>query len=618
MLADRFAADLGAHLLPLDAWHPYPTAADREGWDGLDHELRAALVARGEAQLGEPWPPLPATLFMEYARNGNRSHYEAVHFRRRQRIVELLLAECVEHQGRFVDELINGLWFVCEESFWGVPAHNNHGRSRGPLPNTAERVFDLFAGETGGLLAWTLYLLGPELAAVHPVIPDRLRREIDERILTPYLDRDDFGWMGLRSAAPVNNWNPWCASNALTCGLLVEPDPDRRLALVEKTLRIVDRFLDGYGEDGGCDEGTSYWGRAGASLFDNLDLLESATGGWLNVWDDTRIGNIGRYMVNCYIAGDWFVNYADGGARVQADAPLLCRYGRKIADPQLTALGVHAHRLREESGKLRPRRDSLLRLLPALFDCPELQRPEGDLPIPFRWQSYMRDVQVMTAHERPDSFTGLFVSAKGGHNAESHNHNDVGQFVVFLDGQPVIIDLGVETYTSKTFSSRRYEIWTMQSAWHNLPTIGGHQQLPGRERSAREVECQLTDDLAELSLDLAAAYPDEAGVARWQRTVALHRGDAEVVVEDSFKLARPQEMTLSVILANEPTLGDGRLTSGGAEIAWSAGLTATVEPTAVEDGRLQPVWGGMVWRVLLASDGAVGEGVWQVRVSRAE
>ena len=615
MLADRFAADLGAHLLAADTWHPYPTAADRDGWDAFDAEMRQAMIAQGEARLGEPWPALPATLFMEYARTGNRSHYERHSFGRRAALVELVVAECVEHEGRFIDEIINGVWAMCEESFWGVPAHNNHGRSNGPLPNTAERVFDLFAGETGALLAWTLYLLGPDLQAVHPVIPDRMRREIDERILTPYLDRDDFGWMGLKHQGPVNNWNPWCASNALTCALIVEPDPQRRLAIVEKTLRIVDRFLDGYHEDGGCDEGTSYWGRAGASLFDNLDLLDSATDGWLNLWDNPLVGNIGRYMYGCFIADDWFVNFADGGARVRADGYLLCRYGRKIGDPRLVSLGVQAHAMRQASATLRYR-ESFLRLLPKLFDCPELNEGvTGDLPTPFGQQYWMDGIEVMTAREHEGSSDGFFVAAKGGHNAESHNHNDVGQFIVYLDGRPIIIDLGVETYTKQTFSRDRYDIWTMQSAWHNLPTIGGYQQVPGRDRAAQGVSCQLDDDWAELILDLAAAYPAEAGLRTWLRMVILQRGDTEVVVQDYFELSQPQQVTLSLVLANEPTLGDGSLTTGGATIRWSPELKVSVERVAVDDGRLQPVWGEAVWRVMLASDGAVSEGEWQVVVT---
>ncbi|MCG8499689.1 MAG: heparinase II/III-family protein, partial [Firmicutes bacterium] len=63
---------------------------------------------------------------------------------------------------------------------------------------------------------------------------------------------------------------------------------------------------------------------------------------------------------------------------------------------------------------------------------------------------------------------GFFFAAKGGYNDKSHNHNDVGNFVLYYNGYPVFIDVGVGTYTAKTFSNKRYEIWTMQSEYHNL------------------------------------------------------------------------------------------------------------------------------------------------------
>ena len=61
------------------------------------------------------------------------------------------------------------------------------------------------------------------------------------------------------------------------------------------------------------------------------------------------------------------------------------------------------------------------------------------------------------------------LGGKAGSNADSHNHNDVGSVTLYRDGRPLLIDVGVETYSKKTFSPQRYEIWTMQSGWHNLP-----------------------------------------------------------------------------------------------------------------------------------------------------
>src|SRR6185369_13266392 len=102
----------------------------------------------------------------------------------------------------------------------------------------------------------------------------------------------DFGWMGF-SGPPPNNWNPWIVSNWLTATLLIERDEKRRQSAVAKTLRCLDHFLNGYAADGGCDEGPSYWGRAGASLFDCLELIHQATGGSLNGFSFPLVHQIG-------------------------------------------------------------------------------------------------------------------------------------------------------------------------------------------------------------------------------------------------------------------------------------------------------------------------------------
>ncbi|WP_259391711.1 heparinase II/III-family protein [Paenibacillus thiaminolyticus] len=119
-----------------------------------------------------------------------------------------------------------------------------------------------------------------------------------------------------------------------------------------------------------------------------------------------------------------------------------------------------------------------------LFALPDMEGPAAEPPaLPLdRW---MPGVEVMVARERGD---GWFLAAKGGHNDESHNHNDIGSFIVYADQCPLWIDAGVGTYTAKTFSPERYSIWTMQSGYHNVPTVNGAEQAPGRTfRSVKPV-----------------------------------------------------------------------------------------------------------------------------------
>ena len=620
MLAERFATKVSDILIPKTSFRPYPTADDRAAWASLPEEVRRAQVELGETYLGYAWPSLPATLFMEFERTGNRSNFESASFARRNALASLAIAECVEGRGRFVDDIVNGIWAICEESWWGVPAHNAlPSRRREPLPDIDEPVIDLFAAETGGLLAFVHYLLKSKLDRVSELIARRIERETKARIIDPFLERNDFWWMGLTGDHRVNNWNPWCTSNCLTALLLIEEDEERRRQGVAKSLHILDAFLATYPPDGGCDEGATYWGRAGGSLFDCLDLLAMATGGGIDIFSifsEPLIAEMGRYMVRTYIAGDWFVNFADGSAKLGAgdSAPLLFRYGRRIGDPHLEALGAARYRMHKE--EVLKAQSSLLRKLPALFAAESLESARSEAP--YLRDSWLPDTQVMTAREREGTSRGLFLAAKGGHNGESHNHNDVGNFIVYVNGEPALIDAGVGTYTKQTFSKDRYSIWTMRSSYHNLPTIGGVEQRAGAAYRAKAVSHSAGDEASALSLDIASAYPEEAGVLTWRRTIELRRGERPcVAVTDEFELDAAREVVWTLMTPQEAEItpsGSVRL-GAGATVSYDGNLVDTSqERIAIDDKRLGAVWGDSVFRILLRTKGPVKSGRFSITV----
>jgi hypothetical protein len=625
------SAKLSELLIPRETWHPFPTAHEREQWDALPQSVREGYIGDGEDALKHEWPVLLAERYLDFSRNGNRSKFEAVHFGRRGMLGSMVIAECMEGQGRFLDAIANGIWLICEESTWCVPAHIGVQKAGSGLPDTTEPIVDLFAAETSALLSWTDYLLGDKLDAVSPLIRPRVLREIKTRILNPCLERDDFWWMGF-SPRRVNNWNPWINSNWLISALTMEDDPARRQAAIAKSMKSVDRFIDPYPADGGCDEGPSYWGRAGASLLDCLELLHSATDGAIDVYAEPLVQNIGKYMVRAQIADHYFLNFADAPAMLTPPPYVVFRYGQRIDDAEMMALGAWSARetdlLRQKSKQMRRYgRASLARFLPEVFALDQMYAVEPRQPLPR--EVWLDVIQVMVGRDQGGSKEGLFVAAKGGHNAESHNHNDIGQIVVYTDGRPVLIDAGVETYTRKTFSAQRYEIWTMQSAYHNLPTIDGVMQSPGEEYAARNVSCRTEGELTTLSLDIAGAYPPEANLVSWQRTVTLQRGKS-VDVTETYELAKPvKEITLSFltpcavalgsceIWLGETGLPDGRLT-GKARIAYNGDkLTATAELVPITDERLTPVWGNQLIRVLLRAKNPALKDTWGWTLSKA-
>lgn len=596
MLASAWTPEsLRKVLISRAQWRPFPAAADRDGWSAVPDGMFESVLSSATERMGKPYPPLPATLYLEYVRNGNRSHFEAATQARRRQLVEAVLAECAEGKGRFNDAIADGVWTICEESTWVYPAHLSAQKRGSGLADPNEYVIDLFSAETGAMLAWIDYLVGPNLEKVNPMVRDRLRFELERRILAPYRERTDFWWMGLEADRPVNNWNPWINSNCLACILLMERDEDRRVRGVYKVLTSVDRFLDAYHDDGGCDEGPSYWGRAGASLFDNLELLHSASRGAVDFYSKPLIGEIGRYIYRAHIADTWFVNFADASAKIRPDGNLVYRYGKAIGDPDLAAFGA----LFGQSAK-QVRGDSLGRVLPEIFNAAEIRKAKAYAPLVR--DVWLPGVGVSAARMRAGSADGFYFAAQGGHNAESHNHNDVGNFIVFLNGAPVLIDVGVETYSAKTFSSRRYEIWTMQSAYHNLPTINGVQQAAGRQYEARNTSFKSDDAGAEFGLNIEAAYPAEAGLERWRRTVRLDRRGGTVQTTDAYALKGGAGRVELTLMCARPVRVDGSalVIEGGAhvEVTGPSAPEFKVEECPTTDARLRPIWGDRVYRVL--------------------
>ena len=598
-------AQLAAMLVPRERWHPYPTIAEREPWNVVPASVRDSFVKAAERELGEPWGSIPATVTLRYVRDGDRAQYDGMNTRRRTRLATLVIGEVLENRGRFLDEIANGIWALSEQTFWGSTAHLGAQKRGSGLPDVTEPVVELFSAEAAALLAWTDYLLGARLDSVSPLLRERIRVEVDRRVLTPALERDDFWWLGFGARKDVNNWNPWIASNWLASALILERDPRRRARTVHRIMRSLDVFLNGYPDDGGCDEGPSYWDRAGASLFDNLELLRGATNGGVDVYAHPLVQNMGRYIYRAYIREPYYVNMGDAPAKVRPDPELVYTYGTRIGDPVMQEFGAFlAHR----RGEYRAGSSTLGRILPALLSTAEAAAATPKEPL--LGDVWLPDLEFMAARSSPGSADGLYLSAFGGHNAQSHNHNDVGSFVVYADGRPVLVDVGVETYTAKTFGPRRYEIWTMQSAFHNLPTINGVMQKDGAAFRARDVRYAPAPARASVAMDIAAAYPAEAAVSRYDRTVTLDRASRVVTLGERYELREwkaPLRLNLMTPLRPDvSTPGEVRLRADSAGASFvvrydAARFDATTEEIPIADARLLPTWGPRLARVVLVA-----------------
>ncbi|MEU0950098.1 heparinase II/III family protein [Streptomyces canus] len=615
-LTQLFPPSLVAARIPrLGQWSPVPSMAERLRWQAIDDESRERAIEGASASLGTPWPGLPASLFARFARDGDRSGFQDPVFARRARLARAVLAaamsaETTDLKNAFIDEVMDGVWTLCEETTWAWPAHDF--RVLGPehclLPDPDRPTLDLGASGTAVLLALTDAIAGDELDRRDPIVRRRLRREVSKRVLRPYLERDEWGWYD-GTTAKLNNWNPWIHSELLLATALTEASMDRRSALVCRILQGLENYLHAQPRDGGCDEGPHYWWRAGASLFECLETVTSLLGTDAGVFKHPLIRAMARYPVATWIGDGWAVNFADGPARPRETAPaLLYRYGLRTEQPEVLE---HARRLRTDCDPAGPGTRGpfdLRRTLDALLDTDWSTHQPSGFPLPAH--TWLPETQVLIARSESGSQRGMLAAAKGGHNDESHNHNDVGTFIVALDARPLLIDAGVGTYRKETFSRERYGIWSMTSEYHNVPVVNGFGQSPGADFRATSVTSHHSAAADALTCDLAPAYPVEAELKTWFRTVRLIRGaDERVEIDDAWCCHNPPgSLVLHLLVSGDLSLRPGGRatvsppTGRGLLLSWDpAHFSAEVETVPLTDPAFTRVWGPAVHRLVLSA-----------------
>lgn len=633
LLSSAFApALLREKLVGVGEWHPYPRATEREEWAKVPEDIRIAMIARADAVKGKEWPSLLATAALDFKRDGNRSRYESEQFGRRKRLIDLVMGECAQGEGRYLDDIANGVWLVCEESFWGAPAHLGAQKAGVGLPDVAEPIVDLFAAETASTMAWIDYLLGDRLNGVSPRIGPRIRLEAKRRVLDPALERDDFWWMGLAPKhSRLNNWNPWINSNWLMTNMLLETDSNRRQRAMEKSCRSLDAFLSDYSPDGGCEEGPVYWQRSPGSYFDCCRTLSSAVNGAADVMTHPFVQRMGQYIADVHIAGNAYVNYGDAHMEDAPSPELVYRYGVAAKLQVLEEFGAFhsaeaglgaASRpdvLQKALGAGLP---SLARLLPDVL-CARQIREERKADALVR-DAWYPSLHLMTARAKDATTEGFYLAVQAASNGRSHGHNDSGSYIVFRDGEPVFIDVGVEAYTAKTFSPERYTIWTMQSAFHNLPTIGGVMQHEGMPYAASDVKYASSDASAGMTINLATAYPAAAGVKRWIREIVLDRRSNTVRLVEDFELAKKVPVALSFMTSRVPAeSGRGAFALQSAKPGVkdvslkydAASLGFSMEKIDLKDEGMRRSWGPAVYRVQLRTLQDVDRARWAMEIA---
>ena len=527
----------------------FPPATERKVWDNMywgDLQKKYTYYITAEARkiLNTPWPECSLKLYTQYIKTGNRTAYQNKYSERRRRLTILALAECIENRGKYIEEIAEGMWQIISEPTWAYPAHERFN-APDPVPIKGKyEVVDLGASNTGLELATILELIEPQLIAYSPSLVDRVKKEIVRRVVEPLEADGDEPWWLRKVIHFPSNWIPWCCSNSFAAAAYVlKDDPERLAKLTWKMFAAVDKFIGIYMPDGACDEGPGYWNHSVAQMYQFMNQVNCRTNGLYDgFFKQPKIRRMGEFIAELNLTGDYYMNYADASSQLKSlSYGIIYSFGNAVNSNIMKSFILkHA----EKFGNKTP--DCSLIPVLYLFHMPfKLDASSFN----HKSSAFFPNRQLFIARENSkDTDEGFIVTAKGGHNNEGHNHNDLGHFAVFCNGKPFIVDIGNGTYTRKTFSHDRYTIWWLNGLGHNSAIVNGKMQLNGKQYFAEVIENGSKNGQHYISFDLSNIYPADAEVKFYKRTVDLNSAQRTVIVSDVMTMKNDRETEIEINL----------------------------------------------------------------------
>lgn len=518
-------------------------------------ELTSLLRDIRAAAADDTMPELGFSAYRDYFDTGNRIRYERRYFRRRARLAaraaQALLAPDTD-----LGPLADTLWSVCDEYTWALPAHVRHSadQARGP-----EQCLDLFAAETAHTLAETVAALGDRLDRR---VADRVRAEVERRVFVPYTDDRPLNWEGFG-----NNWEAVCAGATGMAALALlgdsPADASRLAAMLDRSRRAMDRYLAGFGDDGGCAEGVDYWVYGFGYFVYFAEALREHTGE--DLLASAKVAQIAAFPHRVALGAGAYVPFSDASERPWLPAGLLTRLAERFGTPPARVVPSlhddHCYRWGHLSRTLAWFRPGA---------------PDGAVEP----TSFLPDLAWVVHRGR------VAFAAKGGHNDEPHNHNDLGHFVLHTRGQSMLDDLGAGEYTGGYFGPGRYEYLHPSARGHSVPVVDGRMQLPGVDRAAKVLLFRHDGDTLSFDLDLTGAYEVD-GLRSLVRRFRW-RPDGRLELTDEIDAERELPLEEVFVSRREPTLTAGAACWGDLVTLWHDCPDAAVEEVVASDHQARP------------------------------
>lgn len=485
------------------------------------------FVNEGKRLDKEKMPQLTEELFAKYELTGDRLEYEEVYFGRRKFLSVYAMLSIMYGKKADLLRLEEVIEDICNEECWALPAHVNRNEDNWQI------TIDLFAAETAFSLAEITKLLEKKLSKE---TCEKAQAEVFRRVLNPFME----------SQAPYAWWENsnmnWCAVCCGSIGVaaiwLMQRDKEKLHKLLDRLNSSIMNYIGGFSEDGACLEGLSYYTYGMSFFVAYADLVYKYFAGRVNLFNNDKLKNIALFQQKCFLSENISLSFSDSSKdekyRVGLTAYLSKRYvGVKFPAKSLVA-GLESDNCY--------RYGILSRDYFWTKQYTNVAKMEGE------WHTVLPIAQWSICK----SNNNCAMAAKGGHNDEPHNHNDVGSFVYACDDEIVLDDLGSGEYTKDYFGPKRYESICCGSMGHNVPIIDGREQYTGAEYKASRF---VADGEGNTEIGIEAAY----GLAKNEkitRKITFERSDGNCLVKDKFVLNQGKVVTENLVTSYKPRINE--------------------------------------------------------------
>ncbi|SHN00017.1 heparinase II/III domain-containing protein [Gracilibacillus kekensis] len=491
--------------------------------------VKSKLKMEGDRFLQESVTEITFQTYCQFMKEGERQSFEAQYFLRRRRLTIFgLLLYLYPDERAYLEALENEIWQICNEFTWCLPAHLDQDLEEQSYQsykqtNRLNYTVDLFAAETAFSLAEIVSLFDGQL---DQFLIDKIKIEVDRRIFTPYLSTE-FHW-----ETATHNWASVCAGSIGSAALYLLEGNEQK-GILDRVIVTIEYYLKGFEDDGACQEGYGYWQYGFGYFIYFADLLRKYQN--INLLDNPKVKRIAMFQQNSFLALNYVMNFADAEPKAKPMIGFTHYLHQQFPNVHVPPNHLIASDIVDPCGRWAPAIRELWWYDPTIHgdEWPEISQLFDHTSIFLsRWK------------EKGENYA---FALKSGHNNEPHNHNDIGQFILYGMGQVFLRDLGSGQYNKAYFSDERYQFLCNSAEGHSVPVVNGYQPA-GQEYKGVFTKVEQHASLDDIEVDMRKAYQDQT-LEKFTRTFTCNKENRSLVLKDAFQFSQKPEMLIESFIA---------------------------------------------------------------------